>query len=114
MAPPSSCATAGSNSHAATATDSAGDLAKRVPCKKQRQTALRIAVRNRLGGHAYFGLPSNHRALSGFYLAVRRLWYRSLMRRSQRRMTWESYNALLERFPLPTRSEERRGGKECR
>jgi hypothetical protein len=53
------------------------------------------------GHYAYFGLPSNHRALSGFYLEVRRLWYRSLMRRSQRRMTWESYNALLERFPLP-------------
>jgi hypothetical protein len=54
------------------------------------------------GNYAYFGLPSNHRSLSGFYLEVRRLWYRSLMRRSQRRMTWESYNALLERFPLPT------------
>jgi len=54
------------------------------------------------GHYAYFGLPSNHRSLSGFYLEVRRLWYRSLMRRSQRRMTWESYNTLLDRFPLPT------------
>jgi len=81
---------------------------KELRVEARRQMHAPVAAQHKwissvLRGHyAYFGLPSNHRALSGFYLEVRRLWYRSLMRRSQRRMTWESYNALLERFPLPT------------
>jgi group II intron reverse transcriptase/maturase len=55
-----------------------------------------------LRGHdAYYGVQSNFRALSSFHHQVRRIWYRSLRRRSQRRLTWERFNALLERFPLP-------------
>ena len=39
------------------------------------------------GHYAYFGLPSNFRALHAFAHQVRRIWYRALYRRSQRRLT---------------------------
>src|SRR5207249_575355 len=56
-----------------------------------------------LRGHdAYYGLPSNWPRVDRFHDAVRRRWYRVLRRRSQRRLTWEQFNALLERFPLPS------------
>jgi hypothetical protein len=56
-----------------------------------------------LRGHdAYYGLPSNWPRLDRFHKEVRRRWYRVLCRRSQRRLTWEQFNALLERFPLPS------------
>jgi len=54
------------------------------------------------GHYAYYGLPSNYRSLRGFFSQVRRIWYCALRRRSQRRMTWEDFLAVLERFPLPT------------
>ena len=53
------------------------------------------------GHYAYFGLPSNFRALQAFSHHVRRIWFRALYRRSQRRFTWETFAALLDRFPLP-------------
>jgi hypothetical protein len=43
-----------------------------------------------LRGHfAYFGLPSNFDRINAFYQETRRLWYRALNRRSQRRLSWE-------------------------
>ena len=55
-----------------------------------------------LRGHfVYFGLPSNFRALTAFAHQVRRIWFRALYRRSQRRLTWAAFEALLNRFPLP-------------
>ena len=54
------------------------------------------------GHYVYYGLPSNFPALHAFHEQVRLLWFRSLRRRSQRRLTWEGYNVLLQRFPLPT------------
>ena len=54
------------------------------------------------GHYAYFGLPSNFAALKAFLFHVRRIWYRALFRRSQRRLTWAAFAALLDRFPLPT------------
>ena len=53
------------------------------------------------GHYAYFGLPSNSDRLGAFYQETRRIWYRALNRRSQRRLSWERYVRLLERFPLP-------------
>lgn len=53
------------------------------------------------GHHAYYGLPSNYRAMWGYYEEVRRLWFRSLHRRSQRAHGWVWFAGLLERFPLP-------------
>jgi RNA-directed DNA polymerase len=54
------------------------------------------------GHYAYYGLPSNFRALKAFQEQVRLLWFRSLRRRSQRRLTWDGYSVLLQRFSLPT------------
>ena len=53
------------------------------------------------GHYAYYGLPSNFQALNVFYQQVRLLWFRSLRRRSQRRMTWDDYDVLFKRFSLP-------------
>jgi RNA-directed DNA polymerase len=55
-----------------------------------------------LRGHtAYYGLPSNWPRLDSFRREVTRRWYRVLYRRSQRHLTWEQFNKLLVRFPLP-------------
>lgn len=53
------------------------------------------------GHYAYFGLPSNFRALQAFAHHVRRIWFRALYRRSQRRLTGAAFQGLLDRFPLP-------------
>jgi RNA-directed DNA polymerase len=54
------------------------------------------------GHYQYYGLPSNFRCLQAFYQQVRRIWFRALQRRSQRRMSWDAYGAALQLFPLPT------------
>lgn len=54
------------------------------------------------GHYAYYGLPSNWHRIAGFHEEVRRRWYRTLRRRSQRRLTWVGFSRLLEAFPLPT------------
>ena len=55
------------------------------------------------GHYGYYGVPHNYPALSAFHQEVRRIWFRALRRRSQkaRRLTWERFKALLQRFPLP-------------
>jgi group II intron reverse transcriptase/maturase len=55
------------------------------------------------GHYGYYGVPNNIRALNAFHQEIRRIWFRSLRRRSQRarRLTWERFKALLARFPLP-------------
>ena len=54
-----------------------------------------------LGHYRYYGLPSNHRALSSFYYQVRRIWYRALRRRSQRALSWPAFGEIERRLPLP-------------
>ena len=54
------------------------------------------------GPYQSYGLPSNVRCLKAFYQQVRRLWFRALQRRSQRRLSWDAYDAVLQLFPLPT------------
>ena len=54
------------------------------------------------GHYAYYGLPSNWYRLYTFYEEVLRIWHGVLNRRSQRRLSWVRFSALLERFPLPT------------
>ena len=56
------------------------------------------------GHYRYYGLPSNWHALDGFYDELCRGWYRALRRRSQRRLTWDRFHQVLERFPLPRAS----------
>jgi RNA-directed DNA polymerase len=49
-------------------------------------------------------MPDNYRALGGFRQAARSIWLTCLWRRSQksRSMGWDMFQALTERFPLPT------------
>ncbi len=53
------------------------------------------------GHYAYYGLPSNHRAMSGFRSATMRAWYGALRRRSQRSLGWSRFLQILDRYPLP-------------
>ena len=55
------------------------------------------------GHYGYYGVSHNYPALSAFHQEVRRIWRRCLRRRSQkaRRMDWDRFRAVLERFPLP-------------
>jgi len=61
---------------------------------------LRVVL---LGHYRYYGIPGNHRKLQAFYYHVNRLWYKALLRRSQRHgLNWERMNRLIERWlPRP-------------
>jgi group II intron reverse transcriptase/maturase len=53
------------------------------------------------GHYQYYGRRTNSRALWRFYRLVRRLWYRSLTRRTRgKRLTWSIYAQVLARHPL--------------
>lgn len=67
------------------------------PVEKQSK-----AINSVLRGHMnYYGLAGNGRGLEKFWRFVKLEWKNSLSRRSQKgRLTWESYNALLEKYPL--------------
>lgn len=55
-----------------------------------------------LNGHyAYFGITSNFGRLAGFFEQAERAWHAALARRSQRGLSWEKMQRVLERFPLP-------------
>jgi group II intron reverse transcriptase/maturase len=63
----------------------------------------------KLRGHFnYYGLRGNSSAISRFAHEVRRLWKKWLSRRSQRGLTWEKFNRLLQRYPLPPARIRRR------
>jgi RNA-directed DNA polymerase len=54
------------------------------------------------GHYAYYGVTGNARALGRFLYEVGCAWKKWLGRRSQRAgLTWERYNRLLARYPLP-------------
>lgn len=54
------------------------------------------------GHYRYYAVPTNYRALKGFYQAVWDAWHRSLQRRSQRgRWTWAQRLKFDRRHPLP-------------
>lgn len=61
------------------------------------------ALGRKLSGHdAYYGITGNAAALERFHYEVPRIWRKWLDRRSNRaRMTWDRFNRLLERHPLP-------------
>lgn len=60
-------------------------------------------VAEKLRGHyQYYGVTDNYRRIDRFREDVKRLLYKWLNRRSQRRsFNWEEYKRLLERYPLP-------------
>lgn len=74
-------------------------------CRRNRHRAVAeqwAALRRKLQGHyAYYGVTGNYRSLVRFHAAVRRSWQKWLYRRSRRRLPWDRYVRLLERFPLP-------------
>lgn len=57
----------------------------------------------KMQGHfSYYGIRGNSQAIGRYAHAVRRLWKKWLGRRSQRGcLTWEAFNRLLARYPLP-------------
>jgi RNA-directed DNA polymerase len=62
------------------------------------------ALRRKLLGHyGYYGITGNGSALAQVFDVVRRLWRKWLNRRSHKgQMTWDDYQKLLQRHPLPT------------
>ena len=62
---------------------------------------LRVVL---LGHYRYYGVPGNSRKLESFNFHVSRLWYKALLRRSQRhRLNWERMNRLIDRWLLRPR-----------
>lgn len=63
----------------------------------------RAALARKLNGHYnYFGVNGNVDGLARLHHAVKRAWRKWLNRRSQRaRMTWERFEQLLVKHPLP-------------
>jgi len=75
-------------------------------CRRHRHLPVDQQARTlgaKLRGHYnHFGIVGNSRALGRFFQAVRRTWFKWLNRRSQQRhMTWERFQALTERYPIP-------------
>lgn len=75
-------------------------------CRKNRHRPIAEqwkALGHKLRGHyGYYGITGNSEALSRFAYEVARVWRKWLSRRSQRRaMTWDRFNLLLARYPLP-------------
>ena len=75
-------------------------------CRGHRHLPVKVkhaALTRRVAGHfAYFGVNDNLRSLSLLVLQVKRTWYTSLRRRSQKaHLTWEKFGELLGRLPLP-------------
>jgi group II intron reverse transcriptase/maturase len=73
-------------------------LNRHRPIGEQQQT-----LSQKLRGHfAYYGITGNHSGLACFRLGVVRCWRKWLSRRDrQRRLGWDQFNRLLERYPLP-------------
>jgi group II intron reverse transcriptase/maturase len=91
-----------------TASDRFGRALARVAqwCKHHRHDLVReqrSALARKMRGHfEYYGIIGNIEALARFRYEVIRTWHKWLSRRSQRgSITWERFNVLLERLPLP-------------
>jgi group II intron reverse transcriptase/maturase len=75
-------------------------------CRNHRHDPLveqQRALSQKLRGHcAYYGITGNSQCLSAFHRWVVRCWRNWLSRRNRERgMTWDRFNQLLERYPLP-------------
>jgi group II intron reverse transcriptase/maturase len=54
------------------------------------------------GHYGYYGITGNFRALARYFHLARRAWRKWLDRRSQRaRMSWDKFERLIQRYPLP-------------
>jgi RNA-directed DNA polymerase len=75
-------------------------------CKMNRHRKLRRQheeLRLKLRGHyGYYGITGNSRSLQLFYEEVKRIWFKWLNRRSQRKSyNWEKFNNVLRVYVLP-------------
>jgi len=75
-------------------------------CRNHRHDPLveqQRALSQKLRGHyAYYGITGNSHCLSAFRTWVVGCWRNWLSRRNRERgMTWDRFNQLLERYPLP-------------
>jgi len=75
-------------------------------CRRHRHEPVAVqhtALTSSLRGHYnYFGVNGNARSLRGVGRQAMRIWFKWLNRRSQKRsFTWERFNALLRKYPLP-------------
>lgn len=73
-------------------------------CCKHKHKPLEVqqkVLRSKLQGHyQYYGRRGNLDRCWDFLDRVRRLWRKALSRRSQRHLTWEAMERLLQRYPL--------------
>jgi len=69
------------------------------PLARQQQ-----ALGRKIRGHcAYYGITGNSASLSAYRMWVLRIWRYWLSRRNRERgMTWDRFNQLLARYPLPS------------
>lgn len=60
-------------------------------------------ILSKLRGHyGYYGITGNSRSLNSLHHWAKRIWRKWLSRRSRKSiLTWEGFNLLLERYPLP-------------
>jgi RNA-directed DNA polymerase len=75
-------------------------------CRRHRHWPVRDqhkVLSAKIRGHcAYYGITGNSPSLSSFRMHVHRIWRYWLSRRNRERtMTWDCFNRLLERYPLP-------------
>ena len=76
-------------------------------CRGNRHKPLaeqHVELLSKLRGHyGYYGIIGNSKALSSLHHWTKRIWLKWLGRRSRRpnRLSWERFNLLLERYPLP-------------
>jgi group II intron reverse transcriptase/maturase len=74
-------------------------------CRTNRHLRIadqKQALAKKLRGHCeYYGITGNSRALARFRYELLRVWFRWLSRRSQRRKTWDWFNALIQRIGFP-------------
>jgi group II intron reverse transcriptase/maturase len=75
-------------------------------CRKNRHETIRdqhqMLVLKLKGHFQYYGITGNARCIANFHCQVRRIWFKWLNRRSQRKsLTWADFLELEKRKPLP-------------
>jgi group II intron reverse transcriptase/maturase len=74
-------------------------------CRVHRHDPLQAQhlslVRKLRGHYAFYGITGNADALQRFRYGVKGIWFQWLSRRSRRRMSWQRFVQVLNRFPLP-------------
>ena len=71
---------------------------RHLPLKEQQQK-----LKQKMMGHyGYYGISGNFRSLARYHFTIQKMWCKWLGRRSRlKTFTWNKFNEILERFPLP-------------